>query len=782
MIMRTKMFNPLKTIISMMIIAVSMTAYAAPKDPTPQTIIQPDGTNIVIIERGDEFISWATDLDGYLVAYDEKTGFWKYAYVNESSVPTDRHVNVNITVPSDGQKHLAETYIPLFVSIGEKNRIAHNSDRMADYAAYEKMRSRNVLEPFSTEPAEPAYRSRRVLLVVIDYRDQKSYVDGRDDKFWYDMYFNTTPGHKSVKNFFKDMADGRDVYIEASTEGIPATPTNIGVVRWNNANAPQWVRNGAGVIINSPYPGFIRMQIDAPRPAGDAVNEQSIPMILAAIESNYPELFAAYQTLGASNLRIALVTPGGGGYAFWVRHTPLGGIDAAGNGHTFSLGAHIHESGHAYFSLPDLYSYDFSRPKAEGIGFYCVMSFGMYGNLPDEPRGSNPVAMSAPLRDRLGWGNTITVEPEYSWDGNLIPIGHTDHHLLRVNSAVDATQYFIVDNIAFENWNRSLSGNQALSNGGIMIYHINTAAHTTPFGFGANSYWTRGQRFTVHVELADGSMYNADGTVRDWGWTSENAFYHSGFNSTFNATSTPNSHFYRATSPHTKNVPSNIDIRVPGARGDSMRVQVIGEKPQPPIPSQVITFPAATETKTFGVAPFTIAADHSVGTGAITYSSSNTSVATVNPATGEITITGVGQTIITASAAAVLNVWLSASASYTLIVNEAASSITNVDRNDSRYGIKFTINPVSEQAEISVVLPDGGRIISAPTVVIYDMTGNVVFSRRGDYQSPADNAIIWDLRNTAGRFVANGTYLVVAEAKDKNGGIYRYSARLGVKR
>ena len=61
-------------------------------------------------------------------------------------------------------------------------------------------------------------------------------------------------------------------------------------------------------------------------------------------------------------------------------------------------------------------------------------------------------------------------------------------------------------------------------------------------------------------------------------------------------------------------------------------------------------------------------------------------------------------------------------------------------------------------------------------VVIYDMTGNVVWTDK------ASRVLTWDLRNTAGRIVANGTYLVIAEAKDRNGRTYTYSARLGVKR
>ena len=112
------------------------------------------------------------------------------------------------------------------------------------------------------------------------------------------------------------------------------------------------------------------------------------------------------------------------------------------------------------------------------------------------------------------------------------------------------------------------------------------------------------------------------------------------------------------------------------------------------------------------------------------------------------------------------------------------TSINGAKKSGNRYGIKFALNPVAEKAEISVVL-SGMRATEAvaPTLVIYDMTGNVVFECRGDCpQSPVNNAIIWDLRNNAGRFVANGTYLVVAEAKDRNGKIQVYSAKLGVRR
>ncbi|MCL2844405.1 MAG: hypothetical protein FWE23_03005, partial [Chitinivibrionia bacterium] len=52
----------------------------------------------------------------------------------------------------------------------------------------------------------------------------------------------------------------------------------------------------------------------------------------------------------------------------------------------------------------------------------------------------------------------------------------------------------------------------------------------------------------------------------------------------------------------------------------------------------------------------------------------------------------------------------------------------------------------------------------------------------GGQTPPLQNAIVWDLRNSAGRFVASGTYLIMVEATAQNGRIYRYVAPIGVRR
>ena len=97
-------------------------------------------------------------------------------------------------------------------------------------------------------------------------------------------------------------------------------------------------------------------------------------------------------------------------------------------------------------------------------------------------------------------------------------------------------------------------------------------------------------------------------------------------------------------------------------------------------PKQDRTLSFATPTsvaKTYGDADFTNAATLSAGTGSITYTSSNTSVATVNSTTGLVHIVGAGTTTITASSSSTDEYYNApANTSYTVTITKASSTLT----------------------------------------------------------------------------------------------------------
>ncbi|MCL2844190.1 MAG: hypothetical protein FWE23_01880 [Chitinivibrionia bacterium] len=114
------------------------------------------------------------------------------------------------------------------------------------------------------------------------------------------------------------------------------------------------------------------------------------------------------------------------------------------------------------------------------------------------------------------------------------------------------------------------------------------------------------------------------------------------------------------------------------------------------------------------------------------------------------------------------------------------TSIRHRQPTDTRYGIIVAENPVSDAAKISVITPEQATI----NLRIMDNLGNVVFmadgvgatalGRHGGNGCPQQSPIVWNLTNPSGRFVANGTYLIIVEATGISGRRFTYSARIGV--
>jgi M6 family metalloprotease-like protein len=106
---------------------------------------------------------------------------------------------------------------------------------------------------------------------------------------------------------------------------------------------------------------------------------------------------------------------------------------------------------------------------------------------------------------------------------------------------------------------------------------------------------------------------------------------------------------------------------------------------------------------------------------------------------------------------------------------EPVVSVGNYKKFDGKNGISFEKSVVSDFAKIDVKTPENATV----NIVIYDNLGNVVFETSGK----SGEIFVWNLTNKTGRYVANGAYLVLAEAKGKTSKkLYLYSAKIGVKR
>jgi len=112
-------------------------------------------------------------------------------------------------------------------------------------------------------------------------------------------------------------------------------------------------------------------------------------------------------------------------------------------------------------------------------------------------------------------------------------------------------------------------------------------------------------------------------------------------------------------------------------------------------------------------------------------------------------------------------------AKWTAQTDTPPSPIRDRKKSDNKHGILLERSVVSQVARINIKTPEQAQI----NLAIYDNAGNVLYKTSGKNT----DTFVWNLTNAAGRNVANGSYLIVVEARGING-TYAYSAKVGVKK
>jgi len=106
---------------------------------------------------------------------------------------------------------------------------------------------------------------------------------------------------------------------------------------------------------------------------------------------------------------------------------------------------------------------------------------------------------------------------------------------------------------------------------------------------------------------------------------------------------------------------------------------------------------------------------------------------------------------------------------------ESVSALAGKKINADFLSISLDKKVVSNKAEFKVTALEEKSVIN---IAIYDKLGNTVFRKSG---VKSNELITWNLTRS-GRSVANGSYLIVAVSKDKNGKSHKHSTMFGVRK
>lgn len=515
-----------------LLLTAAVPVLAAPANPQPFPLTQPDGTTFLARQYGDEWHNGLETLEGYTILPDPETGYWVYAVLDGwgNLVPGARRVGLD--APQSLPHHLR----------AQRSR--------PPYAP-----------PLNAVPRAPwpgVKGNLPTLFILVEFNDQ-AHV-GSSAAQWANRAFGTSGS--TVKAYYNEVSYGALSIVPANESHGTA---NDGVVGWlklnqnhpntgsSNGNANRQLAADA-IQASDSYVDYA--QYDTNHDGYISNTELLVVVIVAGYERSYssqvcgPTVWGHQWSLGWGGVNAPQMDgvyvgawAGDGSYAeFGEWHCDK---NYDNPGHMATIGIMVHEMGHL-LNWPDLYDTDYS---SAGVGDWSVMGGGSWGmvSLP----GDSPAHPDAFSKLYQGW-----ITPQVY---TLLPTSPTDVSIPQVESnayvlqllgnpnGVDwnfyrqsgSGEYFLIENRQLAGFDASLPGC------GLLIWHIDESVVED------NTANADENHPLVALLQADGNndLYN-DANRGDDG----DPFPGSTGNTMFSATTNPNSNLYGG--------PSGVQVEV----------------------------------------------------------------------------------------------------------------------------------------------------------------------------------------------------------------------------
>ncbi len=444
-------------IILFLYLGSELTVYAGPLDPTPYKVKQPNGTEIVLRNFGDEWYSYIQTIDGYTVG-TSYSGSYYYCKKGPSGNLTLSDVLVNPEVKRGSRE---KRYLK---KVG-KNLQAdqHIIDQLCDRNPYNLKNINNqqsLINSLRQKSGGAQVINLCVLLVEFDE------VGHLIPKANFERFFNgDTP--TTVKSYYQDASYG-EVEIQADVYDWYRDKTTL-QNRDYNKPIEQMLNNAIlgmdGEVDFSKYDNDSDGKLDA------------IIMVYAGeFQKNNSETrydFGAYAGSLGNNYKLIV-----DGVAI-DRMCCTSELKA--NGEQQAVGVAIHELGHLLFNMPDIYDTSYGT---NGVGSWCTM-----GTLWLDG-GWTPPMLGAFSKECAGFVEPVII-PEQTDNNYSIQRAYTNREAIyRINMPDNPTEYFLIEN------RQKVFNDKYLPGDGMLIWHIDIKMS------GNNSLQSDHQK--VSLEQADG--------------------------------------------------------------------------------------------------------------------------------------------------------------------------------------------------------------------------------------------------------------------------------------
>ncbi|WP_295730508.1 M6 family metalloprotease domain-containing protein [uncultured Muribaculum sp.] len=430
--------------------------------PYPIETVLPDGSTMTVRLHGDEYGSYVTSTDGYLLMRDAR-GFFNYAVEGIDGKPvagTLRAVDVERRTAAD---RLALSGIDRDALVGAEMETL-GKERAARITATPRLfpsRAGNFVDPEThrqaMQPTTPSTGNPHLLVILVQFADTKFTTENPYDTFnrmLNEEGFSDQGCTGSVRDYFKASSGGK--YVPDIDLYGPVTVSQKSAYYAGNSD-------DMGT-------GTAELTVEACSLIDDDVDFSKYDTDGDGIVDNVYIFYAGYGQADTGNQSYIWPHSWKVYYVNEYRELYFDGRllgnytcsnELLGNSRYISgIGTFCHEFSHA-LGLPDLYDTRYTGITATP-GAWSIMDHGSYNN-----NSRTPPLHSAYERWVLGWLDPGEIEASKPSDVQLRPSttaeGYDDVQLVRTSSS---NEFFLLENRRRQGWDSFIPGN------GMLIWHI----------------------------------------------------------------------------------------------------------------------------------------------------------------------------------------------------------------------------------------------------------------------------------------------------------------------
>ena len=432
-----------------MLALVSMSLYvsAAPACPDTLCIAQPDGTNINVCLRGDEWFHWNTTVDNVPIVKNTN-GIYEYGIINDSMF-----VSTGIKAHDFNERSNAEIeYISNIVNSKSQHSLLssciRNSKQKSNQKGAKSLQTPNTIGTLN------------YVTILMQFPDMP-FLHGQAnfDSLLNMPNYNNYGNHGSVRDYYYDNSCGQ-LTVNSTVVGPYTAQHNLAYYSTGDNISNSHVRELIQEAVNA-------SKNDANYAICDNNNDGYVDLVHVVFAGHGAEITDAYQTIWSHRWVLQNDITDDGKIIHDYLITPE--LNSYPGTEMSAIGTICHEFGHI-LGAPDFYDSDDSNGIYIAMGFWDVMDVGSHNDSRHCPAMHNPYSVSQIFHWR-DVQNIIKQITPYT----LLPIENsTSQKYYRLNTSTSG-EYFLLENRKKTGWDSSV----LYYSDGLLIYHIHKDIATT---------------------------------------------------------------------------------------------------------------------------------------------------------------------------------------------------------------------------------------------------------------------------------------------------------------